>query len=109
MPVGRPFRLRRTDNVRIAQREESAVIEVIWGSAQERPISSKLLAEELAAVPAANGYLYLGYPIIGSPTGPMKLDALLISQTFGLVAFDLVEGIDLGEFRARQDDIASML
>ena len=85
------------------------MIEVIWGSAQEKPISSKLLAEDLAAVAGADGYLYLGYPIIGSPTGPMKLDALLVSPTFGLVSFDLVEGIDLGDFHARHDDIASML
>ncbi len=85
------------------------MIEVIWGSAKEKPISSKSLAEELSANLAGDGYLYLGYPIIGSPTGPMKLDALLVSPTFGLVAFDLVEGTDLGEFTARQDDIASML
>lgn len=85
------------------------MIEVIWGSAKEKPISSRSLAEELSANLAGDGYLYLGYPIIGSPTGPMKLDALLVSPTFGLVAFDLVEGTDLDEFRARQDEIASML
>ncbi|NTV95575.1 MAG: ATP-binding domain-containing protein [Thiobacillus sp.] len=85
------------------------MIEVIWGSAKEKPISSRALAEELSATLAGDGYLYLGYPIIGSPTGPMKLDALLVSPTFGLVAFDLVEGTELGAFSARQDDIASML
>lgn len=85
------------------------MIEVIWGSAKEKPNSSRSLAEDLTAIPAGSGYLYLGYPIIGTPTGPMKLDALLVSPTFGLVAFDLVEGTDLGEFGARQDDIASML
>jgi len=85
------------------------MIEVIWGSAKEKPISSRSLAEELSTNLTGDGYLYLGYPIIGSPTGPMKLDALLVSPTFGLVAFDLVEGTDLGEFRERQDDIASML
>lgn len=85
------------------------MIEVIWGSAKEKPISSRSLAEDLAASLEGDGYLYLGYPIIGSPTGPMKLDALLVSPTFGLVAFDLVEGTELGDFVARQDDIASML
>lgn len=85
------------------------MIEVIWGSAKEKPISSRSLAAGLSDILEGDGYLYLGYPIIGSPTGPMKLDALLVSPTFGLVAFDLVEGTDLGEFSARQDDIASML
>ncbi len=85
------------------------MIEVIWGSAQEKPISSRSLAEDLTADKTAEGYLYLGYPVIGSPSGPIKLDALLISPVYGLVAFDLVEGVDIGEFRSRQDDIASML
>lgn len=85
------------------------MIEVIWGSAREKPISSKLLADSLAADDTLDGYLYLGYPVIGSPLGPMKMDALLISPTAGLVAFDLVEGTELGDFKARQDEIASML
>ena len=85
------------------------MIEVIRGSANEKPISSKSLAKDLSDNLEGDGYLYLGYPIIGSPTGPMKLDALLVSPIFGLVAFDLVEGTDLGDFSARQDDIASML
>jgi len=94
---------------RISLKKEANVIEVIWGSAREKPISSKLLADSLAADRTLDGYLYLGYPVIGSPLGPMKMDALLISPTVGLIAFDLVEGTELGEFKARQDEIASML
>lgn len=85
------------------------MIEVIWGTAQEKPVSSRLLAEDVTADGDAEGYLYLGYPVIGTPTGPIKLDALLISPNLGLIAFDLVEGTELGDFEARQDDIASML
>ena len=85
------------------------MLEVIWGSAREKPVSSRSLAEDLANVPGLNGYLYVGYPIIGSPTGPIKLDALLVSQEYGLVGFDLVEGTDLDDFEHRQDEIASML
>lgn len=87
---------------------EALLIEVIWGSAAEKPISSRSLAEDVAALDG-DGYLYLGYPIIGSPTGPMRLDALLVSPTYGLVAFDLVEGTDLSTFQQRQDEVASML
>ena len=90
-------------------KKEIDVIEVIWGSAREKPISSKLLADALVADDALDGYLYLGYPVIGSPMGPMKMDALLISPTVGLIAFDLVEGTELGDFKARQDEVASML
>lgn len=85
------------------------MLNVIWGSAREKPESSKSLADELSAIEDLTGYLYLGYPIIGSPTGPIKFDALLVSDKVGLIAFDLVEGTDLGDFEGRQDDIASML
>lgn len=85
------------------------MINVIWGSAREKPESSKSLASALSLIDDLSGYLYLGYPIIGSPTGALKLDALLVSSDVGLVAFDLVEGVDLEDFRSRQDDIASML
>lgn len=85
------------------------MIEIIWGSAREKPESSRSLADELSSIAGLSGYLYLGYPVIGSPTGPIKFDALLVSNTAGLVGFDLVEGTELGDFQSRQDDIASML
>ena len=85
------------------------MLDIIWGSAREKPESSKSLAVELSSIADLSGYLYLGYPVIGSPTGPIKFDALLVSDTAGLVGFDLVEGTELGDFQGRQDDIASML
>lgn len=85
------------------------MIDVIWGASKDKPVSSRLLAETLRGFGELSGYLYIGYPIIGSPTGPVKFDALLMSKTLGLVAFDLVEGTELGDFEARQDEIASML
>lgn len=102
--------VKRTDvGESFEEQQEIKLLEVIWGSAREKPVASKILAESLISDDAIDGYLYLGYPVIGSPTGPMKMDALLVSPTIGLVAFDLVEGTELGEYRGRQDDIASML
>jgi len=85
------------------------MLNVIWGSHKEKPESANALVEALTADPASDGYLYIGYPIVGSPLGPLKFDALLVSRAHGLVAFDLVEGMELGEFRDRLDEIASML
>jgi superfamily I DNA and RNA helicase len=85
------------------------MIDIIWGSSKDKPESSKSLATALTAINTLSGYLYIGYPIMGSPTGPVKFDALLLSPEIGLVAFDLVEGVDIGDFKATQDDIASML
>ncbi len=85
------------------------MIDIVWGSAKDKPESSRLLAAALSAINELTGYLYIGYPVMGSPTGPVKFDALLISPMVGLVAFDLVEGLDVGDFQSKQDEIASML
>ncbi len=85
------------------------MLNIIWGSNKDKPESAKALASLLSATAGINGYLYIGYPIVGSPLGPVKFDALLLSPNHGLIAFDLVEGLDLGNFDSRLDDIASML
>ncbi|MGC3983539.1 MAG: ATP-binding domain-containing protein [Pseudorhodoferax sp.] len=85
------------------------MIEVIWGTSEEKPLASRALADAIANLDLGAGYLYLGYPVISSPTGPMKLDALLISTKLGLVAFDLVESMGTEGWQSRQDEIASML
>lgn len=37
------------------------------------------------------GFLYLGYPILFSPAGRIQVDALLVSPSFGLIAFQVYE------------------
>lgn len=85
------------------------MINVISGSSREKPESSKALAKHLSVLKDAVGYLYIGYPIIGSPSGVIRFDALLVSEQFGLVVFDLVEGKDLGDYRSRQDEMATII
>jgi len=85
------------------------MLNVVWGSNKEKPEAASALVEILVRGHPGDGYLYIGYPIVGSPLGPVKFDALLISRQFGLVGFDLVEAIDLGDYEERLDDIASML
>ncbi|WP_421279052.1 DEAD/DEAH box helicase [Aeromonas veronii] len=85
------------------------MIKVIWGSNKEKPVASRQLADLLVRAEGISGYLYIGYPIMGTPTGPMKFDALLLSEQKGIIAFDLVEGTNLEDYKKRQDEIASML
>lgn len=85
------------------------MVNVIWGSNREKPESSQALSEFFTDLDDSSGYLYIGYPVVGSPLGPIKFDALLISEQAGLIAFDLVEGTELGDFKSRQDEVASML
>lgn len=86
------------------------MLNIIWGSNKDKPEAAKALANLLSADAFhADGYLYIGYPIMGSPLGPVKFDALLLSKQYGLIAFDLVEGLEIDGFEQRLDDIASML
>jgi superfamily I DNA and RNA helicase len=85
------------------------MLNIVWGSNKDKPEAAKALADLLSTLVNDDGYLYIGYPVIGSPLGPVKCDALLLSRQHGLIAFDLVEGLELGDYENRLDDIASML
>ena len=80
----------------------------VWGSTG-KPASSRRLTQLLDGDSDVDGTLYVGYPILGTPEGPFPFDALLLSPEQGIVAFDVVEGRDLGDYRARQDDIYAKL
>ena len=56
---------------------------------------------------ALTGYLYIGYPIIGTSTGAFPIDALWISPVSGLVIFNLIEGKDVNNYNTEQDDSAN--
>jgi superfamily I DNA and RNA helicase len=84
------------------------MIEVISGTTT-KPVSSKRLAETLQANRALRGTLYIGYPILGTPEGAFPFDAVLLSPDHGIIAFDIVEGRDVGDFQGRQDNLYSKL
>ncbi len=78
------------------------MLDVIRGSSLQ-PVASARLAKALAGLGGLNGILYIGYPILGSPEGPVRIDALLLSPEKGAVIFDLVESKDPTEYAERQD------
>ena len=59
--------------------------------------------------PAASGKLYVGYPVIPTPGGTRRIDALLASASHGLVAFDLILGDGIAGYQERQDDFANAI
>ena len=73
-----------------------------------KPAATDLLVEELLGTGIA-GNLFVGFPVIASPEGHFAIDALLLSQSHGLVCFDLVEGNSLGDYQTRQDDAHNRL
>lgn len=56
-----------------------------------------------------DGFLYLGYPIIGSIDGAINLDAIYVSKKCGLVAFDLVENTIFEDREDFRDEIYTKL
>lgn len=83
-------------------------VTVIRGT-NDKPSASSELGRILAGSGILSGNLFIGFPIIGTPVGKFPIDATFISIDQGVVIIDLVEGRDLGDFEARQDDLANKL
>ena len=79
------------------------MINTVWGST-DKPVSSRRLAETLGSEVDLDGTLYIGYPIIGTPEGSFPIDALLLSETKGLVLFSVVEGKSIAGYADAQDE-----
>lgn len=69
-----------------------------------KPISSERLKKFFLAHNEYSGYLYIGYPIIGTVEGAYPIDAIWVSKEKGVVIFNLVEGKQLTDYEANQDD-----
>ena len=83
-------------------------VTIIRGT-NDKPAASGELASAMADCPDLSGQLFIGYPIVSTPEGRHRIDALLVSPDRGLVVFDLVEGAAIDSYQARQDDSANRL
>src|SRR5690554_4276190 len=62
-------------------------LEIIRGESKNRK-PSEALAEHLAQIGIV-GDLYLGYPVLSTSDDRVRIDALLVSPSHGLVAFQI--------------------
>ncbi len=76
---------------------------IIQGTSK-KPVSAQRLADFFTRHIKYDGFLYIGYPIIGTAEGPYPIDAIFISKNKGLVVFSLVEGRDMDGIQDAQDD-----
>ena len=83
-------------------------VSIIRGT-NDKPAASGELASTMEGCRDLSGQLFIGYPIVATPEGRHRIDALLVSPERGLVVFDLVEGAALDGYQARQDDSANRL
>jgi superfamily I DNA and RNA helicase len=66
-------------------------LEIIVGQSRDRA-AARLLADRLGTV-VDEGTVYLGYPVLATADERVDVDALLVSQRHGLVAFVLADDI----------------
>jgi superfamily I DNA and RNA helicase len=83
-------------------------ISIVQGT-NRKPVSSRALITYFSNADNVDGELFIGYPIIGSPEGRYPIDASWVTPSKGVVLFDLIEGGDVSDFPARQDDAANKL
>jgi len=84
------------------------MVTIITG-ATTKPMSSEQLKNFFQKNNHYNGYLYIGYPIIGTVNGAYPIDALWISEEKGLIIFNLIEGRDNSGYEEVQDDCANKI
>lgn len=84
------------------------MVTIITGTTN-KPISSELLSAFFKKNADMTGYLYIGYPIIGTVDGAYPIDALWISPEKGVIAFNLIEGKDILGYEEEQDDCANKI
>lgn len=84
------------------------MVTIITGTTN-KPISCDSLKAFFQQNKEMEGYLYIGYPIIGTVDGAYPIDALWISPDKGIVAFNLIEGKDISGYEDAQDDCANKI
>lgn len=84
-------------------------MEIIKGSARKPGSTDRLVEIFQNSFADEEGVLYVGYPVLSSSDESVSIDALLVSRKHGVIAINLVEGRDAGEYGELQDDVASLL
>ena len=82
------------------------MVNIIIGSTT-KPLAREELTKYFQMHSDLEGYLYIGYPIIGTVEGAYPIDALWISRERGLVIFNFVENKSIEGYYEIQDDCAN--
>lgn len=84
------------------------MVTIVTGTTN-KPTASEAIKHFFQTHSDIDGYLYIGYPIIGTVDGAYPIDALLISPEKGIVAFNLIEGKNTNGYEEAQDDCANKI
>lgn len=84
------------------------MVTIVTGTTN-KPTASESIKSYFQKHTEIEGYLYIGYPIIGTVDGAYPIDALLISPSTGIVIFNLIEGKIIDGYENAQDDCANKI
>jgi len=85
------------------------MVEIITG-ATNKPATAEILKKFFKENTDLEGILYIAYPILFSGEKSITIDALWISQKYGILIFDFIQKTeDYENYRERQDEIYSLL
>jgi superfamily I DNA and RNA helicase len=109
-PAAYPTRV--TKHNRPISKDSTMPLEVVYGESRNR-VSAQALVTQLRTV-VDEGTVYLGYPVLATADERVEVDALLVSQSSGLVAFLLADALptsddDWREVIAEQDRLYAVL
>ena len=84
------------------------MINITRGQIENKPVTDKLINyfEKMSDI---DGNLFLGYPILPSVENKICMDALFISQKYGIVAFSFYNDVKEKDFESEQDEIYDLL
>lgn len=84
--------------------EVDLLLDIVFGE-NSATVSAQALRDALRSM-AIRGTLYLGYPVLSTADAKVFVDALLVSCSHGLVAFDLSSHLETHPSREQLDGLA---
>jgi superfamily I DNA and RNA helicase len=86
------------------------MVEIIKGLTKKNASSELLIKFFKGIGQRYSGLLYIGYPILYGGDENITVDALWVSETYGIIIFDLIENSnEVDGFEARQDKIFGLI
>ena len=84
------------------------MVNITRGQIENPPVTDKLISY-FQSLPKVEGNLFLGYPILPSVENKLRMDALLISEKYGIIAFAFYNETVDKDFESEQDEIYDLL
>jgi superfamily I DNA and RNA helicase len=107
---GRPHSERGKSAIAAAREDsiQNMSVEIIR-SHMSKPAAMERLVAAFNDAALSEGTLWVGFPLLSDSMSTYSVDALFLSRQHGIVIFDVVEGQELGNFSARQDDLSRLV